>query len=173
MRKQSESFFFNFLKICFIDLQSVSFCCTAKCLRYTYVYFIFQTLFHYVFSQDIEYSSLCSTGTLLFIHSLHNSLHLLTPNSQSIPPPSFSPLATTRLFPLSVNLFVFHRCVHLCHFLDSKYIISSGICFSLPRGSGSLDNLPRGPRVSQRASSNLGLFDLKILLILIFWFLSL
>ena len=30
--------------------------------------------------------------TLLFIHSLYNSLHLLTPNSQSIPSPSPSPL---------------------------------------------------------------------------------
>ena len=131
---------------------------------------LFQTIFHYVLSQDIEYSSLCATVGPCCLSILYmNSLHLLTPNySQSILPPSFSPLATTRLFPLFVNPFVFHRCVHLCHFLDSRYMISSGICFSLPRGSESLENLPRGPRVSRRASSNFGLFDLKILLIVIF-----
>ena len=32
------------------------------------------------------------SGTLLFIHALYNSLHLLIPNSQFIPPPSSLPL---------------------------------------------------------------------------------
>ena len=45
--------------------------------------------------------------TLLFIHSICNSLHLLVPNSQSIPLPSSSSLATTSL--LHVSLFLFHR----------------------------------------------------------------
>ena len=48
--------------------------------------------------------------TLLLIHSICNSLHLLIPNSKSIPPVSpSSPLATTSLFSMSVNLFLFCR----------------------------------------------------------------
>ena len=39
----------------------------------------------------------------LFIHPIYNSLHLLIPNSQSFPPPPASPLATTSLFPMSVD----------------------------------------------------------------------
>ena len=54
---------------------------------YIYIHF-FHILFHYGLSQDIEYSP-------LFIHSIYNSLHLLIPNSHSIPPPLSSPLATT------------------------------------------------------------------------------
>ena len=45
--------------------------------------------------------------TLLFIHPIYTSLHLLTPNSQSIPLLSPSPLATTSLFFMSVSLFCF------------------------------------------------------------------
>ena len=44
---------------------------------------------------------------LLFIHSISNSLHLLTSTSNSIPPPTFSLLATTTLFPMSMSLFLF------------------------------------------------------------------
>ena len=42
-----------------------------------------------------------SSRTLLFLHSINicNNLYLLIPNLQSTPP---SPLATTRLFSLSV-----------------------------------------------------------------------
>ena len=62
-------------------------------------------LFHCDLSQGIEYSSLCST--LLLIHPTYNSLHQLTPNSQSIPlspaaQPSLSkPLPPSLLFTLS------------------------------------------------------------------------
>ena len=57
-----------------------------------------------------------------FIHPIHNSLHLLIPNSQSFPPPlTPPPLATTSLFSMSVSLFLFCRYVHLCHILDSTY----------------------------------------------------
>ena len=49
------------------------------------------------------------------------SLHLLTPNSQSIPPSLPSPLASTRLFSMPVSLFLFCRYVHLHHILDSMY----------------------------------------------------
>ena len=44
--------------------------------------YIFHILFHYGFSQDMDYSSLCiNSSTVLFIQSIYNSLHLLIPNS--------------------------------------------------------------------------------------------
>ena len=58
---------------------------------------------------------------LLLIHSRWNSLYLLTPNSQSIPFPPPSLLATTILFSMSVSLSLFCILVHLCHILDSTY----------------------------------------------------
>ena len=58
----------------------------------------------------IEYTvyTVLYNRTLLFIHSVYNSLHELTPSSQSIPP---SPhlLATRNLFSMSATLFLFHR----------------------------------------------------------------
>ena len=36
-----------------------------------YIYILLDILFHYGLSQDIEYSSLCCSRTLLFIHSLY------------------------------------------------------------------------------------------------------
>ena len=44
---------------------------------------------------------------LLFIHSIHKSLRLLTPTSHSIPPPTPSPLVITSPFSMSVILFLF------------------------------------------------------------------
>ena len=46
---------------------------------------------------------------MLFIHSKCNSLHLITPNSQSISLPPPSSLATISLFSMSVSLFLFCR----------------------------------------------------------------
>ena len=66
--------------------------------------------------------------TLLLIHSLCNSLHLLIPASHSMPLPIPSPLATTSLFSMSVSLF--HRQVHLDHILDSTWKWY-GVCLSL------------------------------------------
>ena len=51
--------------------------------------------------------------------ALYNSLHLLTPASQSFLCNPF--LATTSLFSMSVSLFLFHREVHLYYILDSTY----------------------------------------------------
>ena len=59
--------------------------------------------------------------TLVFIHPVYNSLHLLTANSQSFPPSLPSPLAITSLFSMSVSLFLFHREAHLYYILDSTY----------------------------------------------------
>ena len=65
-RTRNHYFFFNWS---IVDLQRfVSFWCTAKWLSYThththiYIYiFFFNILFHYGLSQEIGYSSLCST----------------------------------------------------------------------------------------------------------------
>ena len=46
--------------------------------------------------------------TLLFIHYIHNNLHLLIPNSPSIPLHPNSHLATS-LLSMSVSLFLFHK----------------------------------------------------------------
>ena len=53
-----------------------------------------KNLSHYHLSQDIECSFPCCSRatTLLFIHSLYNSLHLLIPNAQSILLPLLLPL---------------------------------------------------------------------------------
>ncbi|XP_070329802.1 double-strand break repair protein MRE11 isoform X3 [Odocoileus virginianus] len=69
-----------------------------------------QSLSHFGLSQDIEYCSLCyCSKSMLFIHSVYNSLHLLIPDSQSIRLPLFSPLTSTSLFSVSVTLFLFCR----------------------------------------------------------------
>ena len=59
--------------------------------------------------------------TSLLIHSKFNSLHLLSPNLQSIPPSPTSHLATTNLFSMSVSLFLFCKEIYLCHILGSTY----------------------------------------------------
>ena len=79
-----------FFLICWsiLDLQCcINFCYTAKWFSYTYIHILFHILFYCGVSQHIEYSFLCYMvgSTLLFIHSMCNSLHLLIPNSQSIP----------------------------------------------------------------------------------------
>ena len=67
---------------------------------HTHIYILFYILLHYGLSQDIE-SSFLYFRTLLLIQSVCNSLHLLTPDSQSIPsqppPPQVSSLGL-RLF---------------------------------------------------------------------------
>ena len=89
------------------DLQChVNFCCTAKWLSYTHIYTLFLHSFPlwFIVGYWISFPVLYSR-TLLFICSMYNSLHLLTPTSHSISPPTLSPLATTSLFFMSVILF--------------------------------------------------------------------
>ena len=99
---------------------------------YIYIYTHTHTHTHTLFFQNslplwfstghwIEVSVLYS-GTLLFIHSVYNSWHLLTPNSQSIPPLTPSHLATTSLFFMFVSLFLFHGYVDLYHILFIYWI---------------------------------------------------
>ena len=77
-----------------VDLQCcVNFCCTVKRFSYTYVYILYHIPFQFGLLQDFEHSFLFCTGKILLLfHSVYNSLLLLIPNSQSIPPlpPSLS-----------------------------------------------------------------------------------
>ena len=60
-----------------------------------------------------------TTGSHCFIHSKCNSLHLLTPNSQSLLLPP-RPLGNHTSV-LQVHDFLFCGKVYLCHILDSRY----------------------------------------------------
>ena len=61
----------------------------------------------------------CTIQLDLVTHSTYNSLHLLTPDSHSIPPLPFFPLATVSLFSMSMTLFLFYSLILLCYSLDS------------------------------------------------------
>ena len=69
-----------------------------------YIHIILYILFHYGLSQDMNIVP-CAIRTLLFTHSKCNSLHLPTPNSQSIALPPSSPLEITNLFSIFFMLF--------------------------------------------------------------------
>ena len=78
--------FFNFILLKYSWSECcVKFCYTAKWLSYAYTHthILFHVLFHCGLSQDFEYTSCRS---LLFIHPIYNSWHLLILNSQTIPP---------------------------------------------------------------------------------------
>ena len=95
---------------------------------YKYIYILFFS--HYRLSCSItntwlQFPVLYSRISLL-IYSKCNSLHLLAPDSQSIPILPL-PLGNHRSV-LYAQVFLFCRQVHLCHVLDSIYVISYGIC---------------------------------------------
>ena len=81
---------------------------------YIYIYILFHILFHYGLSQDIEYIFMCSTlrSCCLSILYIINSLHLLIPNSQSIPLPPTSPLANTSLSMKNFK-YAFYTMIHI------------------------------------------------------------
>ena len=89
---------------------------------YTYIH---SFLLQFILGAWIGFPVLYSRS-LLIIYSKYNTnrLHLLIPNSQSIPlhlpplPHSHSLIITSQ-FSRSVSLFLFFRYVHLCHILDS------------------------------------------------------
>ena len=81
-----------FLNWSIVDLQCFNFYCTAKWFSYTYIY-IYIYIFFFMFFSIMVYHRILNivlpvlySRTLLFTHYIHNSLHLLIPNSQSIPP---------------------------------------------------------------------------------------
>ena len=121
-------FFFNWS---IVGLQCcVNFCYTAKWLSYTYIYsFPHSFPLCFVTGYWIQFPVLYNR-TLLFIHSLYHSLHLLIADSQFIhllPP---SPLATQVC---SLWLWVSFCFVDkfTCVILDSTFVISYGTCLSL------------------------------------------
>ena len=77
-------FLFCTLKICIhllnywniVDLKcSIHFCCIAKLINYTYIFF-FIFIYNYGLSQDIEYSSLCCTlGSCSLTTSIYLSIN--------------------------------------------------------------------------------------------------
>ena len=71
--------------------------------------------------------------TSVSVHPVDESLPLLIPNSQSFPPSSTSPLATTHLFSTSVSLSLFHRYLHFYSISDStcKWYHMVFFCFWL------------------------------------------
>ena len=85
----------------------------------------------YSFSHSFPLYQECVTGCwiqspllhsrTLFIHAIHNSLCLLTPDSRPFPASPPPPLATTRGFSMYVGLFLFCTYVHLYCILDSRY----------------------------------------------------
>ena len=84
---------------------------------YTHTFFSLYYLPLHSITSDWIQSLVLQSSTSLLIHSKCKSLHLLTPNSQSISPIP-QPLAITSLFSMSTSLFLFSRQVHLCYVLD-------------------------------------------------------
>ena len=75
---------------------------------FIHIYILFLILFSImVYLRRVDIASCAAQQDLLFIHSKCNSLHLLAPNSQSIPLSVFSLLATTSLFSMPVSLLLF------------------------------------------------------------------
>ena len=86
----------------------VNYCCTAKKSGYTHIYTHLYILFRRGLSWDMDHSSLCSTVGPCGL----SILHLLTPASHSIPPPTLAPWRITPLL-----------CVHNCFcFGDGSFV---------------------------------------------------
>ena len=76
----------------------------------THIYYFLYSFPSWSMPGDWIYSPVQYSRTLLCIHSMYNSLHLLIPKSQSIPLHPHPPLATTSLFSMSLSLFLFLNC---------------------------------------------------------------
>ena len=99
-------------------LYNVNLCCTSKWFSITYIHSsLYSFPLWFITGYWIQFPVLYRWT--LFIHAICNTLHLLIPNSQSIPSYIPPPLATTSLFSVSVGLF--RRLMHLCHILDPTY----------------------------------------------------
>ena len=99
-----------------MDLQCcINFCCTAKWFSYTYIYILFHILFCCDWSQDGDYSSLWATVPPCRSSILYESLHLLIPHSQSIPPQPH-PTGNHKCILSIHTIFLIHRnYIGYCH----------------------------------------------------------
>ena len=92
--QQTFSFHFILISVFYwriVDLQRcVSFWCTAKWLSYTYIYIFSYSFPWWLITQYWIESPVLYSRTLLFIHPVWNSLHLLIPTSQSMPHPALA-----------------------------------------------------------------------------------
>lgn len=120
---------FHLILFCFVLLFNTFYnwskvylpCCNNLCYTTKGFIYISFYIFSIIVSHRILYIFPCYTIGYFFIHSIYNSLHLLSPNSQTIPPPSSYPLKTISNFSMALSLFLFHWQVHLCHTLESTY----------------------------------------------------
>ena len=84
--------------------------------------------------------------TLLFIHSTCNSLHLPTPNFQSIPLPPPLPLGNHKsVLYICQSVSVSQVCSYVLYFRFHTQVISFGICLSLSDLLAQHDNLQVHP----------------------------
>ena len=109
----------------------INFSCIVKWLSYTDIYIPFYILFYLLYPRRLNIVPRAAQMPLFIIHPIYNGLHLLTLNSQSVPPLFPSHLAATSLFSMTVNLFLFCRSISLCHILPSTYKRYHMVCFSL------------------------------------------
>ena len=95
---------------CAVDLQCCAhLSCTAEWLSYTHRYIFFKIFFSImVYSRRLDRVPALCRRTLLFIHSKCNSLHLPTPNLQSIPLPSPLTLGNHQSVLYVWSLFLFY-----------------------------------------------------------------
>ena len=113
-----KTIFFNYSLFTVLPISAVQ---HSDTVIHIYAFFFSYYLpLYYILRDWIQFPVLYSR-TSLFIHSKCNSSHLSISNFLSIPFPALSPLITTSLFSLSVNMFLFCRYVHLCHVLDFTY----------------------------------------------------
>ena len=111
---QNFSLFKNDLK----TMKSSSSFFWPQTLKKYYLFLFFLNYFYYF------YFYFFYSRSLLVIYFKYSSVYMSISNSQSILPPSPSPLVTINSFSKSVNLFLFCKYVHLfCFvlFLDSAY----------------------------------------------------
>ena len=83
--------FFYFFKNSLLKYSFIHFCCKVKCFRYTNICINTYTFISFLiwFAKSMLPIFPCTRQEcLLFIHFIYNNLHLLTPNSHSVSPPS-------------------------------------------------------------------------------------
>ena len=89
------------------DVVLVSSAQQSDSVTHVYISILFQILFHYSLLQDIEYSSVLYSRSLLFTYFIYSRVYMLsqTPNLSPVPAPP-SPFVTL-VSSISVGLFLF------------------------------------------------------------------